>query len=154
MLPRYFVLLAFDACTLIFSINLSTIICSIFPAESFSRHHPLDAARDRFYLNARPLCAASLFLFYRRTYASVRVLFASWCSAHPYFFEKRRRVLPRAKSLAKRIEVGATDKRETRLKKSNFHAAVKHSRKRFEQDPRFCCPLQLAFPTLQWSLGD
>lgn len=28
----------------------------------------------RFYLNVRPLCTANLFLFYRRTYAPVRVL--------------------------------------------------------------------------------
>lgn len=69
----------------------------------------------------RVLCAPRIYFYF----IEERTL-RSWRLARPYFFENRRRVLPRTKSSAKRIEVGATDKRETKLKKPNFHAAVKH----------------------------
>lgn len=98
------------------------------------------------------LCARRIYFYFIDVRPGPRVG-VSWRSAHPYFFENRRRVLPRAESSAERIEVGAADKRENRLKKPNFHVAVKHSGSRSEQDPRFCCPLQLAFLTLQWSPG-
>lgn len=104
------------------------IICSIFSRPKVFPSRPLNVARSGFYLNARPLYTI-IFILSTNVRFSPRVLSASWRSAHLYFFENRRRILPRAKSSAKRIErLELLDKRETRLKKPNFHAVVKHLR--------------------------
>lgn len=125
--PRYFALLS---CTRVLFFLIHNYLFD-FPGRKFFQAVLSMPRAAAFTWTRCSLCAANLFLFYRRTPLRPRVI--RLLASGPLLLFRKTMVSFASceKPEAKRIEVGATDKRETGLKKSNFHAAVKTLAQRF-----------------------